>query len=65
VCVAVLYPVVLHGYFAVVFEMPMPGLISVSAIVIACIIVWCHRENLKRIGERTERKTYLRKKKDD
>lgn len=65
VCVAVLYPVVLHGYFAVVFEMPMPGLIALSAIVIACIIVWCHRENLKRIGERTERKTYLRKKKDD
>jgi glycerol-3-phosphate acyltransferase PlsY len=65
VSVAVLYPVVLHGYFAVVFEMPMPGLISLAAILLACIIVWCHRENLKRISERTERKTYLRKRKDD
>ena len=65
VSVAVLYPVVLHGYFTVVFEMPMPGLISLAAILLACIIVWCHRENLKRISERTERKTYLRKRKDD
>ena len=65
VCVAVLYPVVLHGYFAVVFERPMPGLISLASILLAILIVWCHRENLKRISNRTERKTYLRKKKDD
>ena len=65
VCVAVLYPVVLHGTFAVMFESPMPGEISLSAIAIAILIVWCHRENLKRIGQRTEKKTYLRKKKDD
>ena len=65
VCVAVLYPVVLHGYFAVVFESPMDGPIALASIIIACLIVWCHRENLKRIGERTERKTYLRKKKDE
>lgn len=65
VSVAALYPVVLHGYFAVVFESPMPGLISLASILLAILIVWCHRENLKRISERTERKTYLRKKKDD
>ena len=65
VSVAVLYPVVLHGTFVVMFESPMPGLISLATILLACMIVWCHRENLKRIGERTERKTYLRKKKDD
>ncbi len=65
VCVAVLYPVVLHGYFAVAFERPMDGLIALSSILIACLIVWCHRENLQRISNRTERKTYLRKKKDD
>ena len=66
VCVAVLYPVVLHGYFLVAFSgVNMPGLVALSSIVLACLIVWCHRENLKRISEGKERKTYLRKKKDD
>ena len=65
VCVAVLYPVLLHGWFAVAFESAMDGLIALTAIIIACLIVWCHRENLRRITERTERKTYLRKRKDD
>ena len=65
VCVAVLYPVLLHGWFAVAFQSPMDGLIALSSILLACLIVWCHRENLKRISERTERKTYLRKKKDE
>ena len=62
VTVAILYPVMLHGWFALVYSAPMDGLISLSTIILACLIVWCHRENLKRIGERTERKTYLRKK---
>lgn len=65
VSVAVLYPVVMHGYFAVLFEIPMDGLIALATIVLACLIVWCHRGNLKRISERTEKKTYLRKKKHD
>ena len=65
VFVAVLYPVLLHGWFAVAFESHMDGLIALSTIILACLIVWCHRENLRRISERTERKTYLRKKKDD
>ena len=65
VSVAVLYPVLLHGTFAFVFEMPMPGLVALSTIILACLIVWCHRENLKRIGERTERKLSFKKKSDD
>ena len=65
VCVAVLYPVLLHGWFAVLFESKMDGMIALSTIILACIIVWCHKENLKRISEKTERKTYLRKRKDD
>ena len=65
VSVAVLYPVLLHGTFAFIFEMPMPGLIALSTIALACIIVWCHRENLKRISERTENKLSFKKKKDD
>ena len=65
VTVAMLYPIMLHGTFAVVFESPMDGLIALASIVLACLIVWCHRENLKRIGERTERKLSFRKKNDD
>ena len=61
VCVAMLYPVVLHGYFVVVFESSMPGEVALATIVLACLIVWCHRENLKRIGEGKEKKTYLKK----
>ena len=65
VSVAVLYPVVLHGAFIVIFESPMPGEVALATIILACLIVWCHRENLKRIGNKTEKKTYLRKKKDE
>ncbi len=65
VSVAVLYPVLLHGTFAVLFESAMPGLISLAAIILACLIVWCHRENLKRIGEGKESKLSFKKKKDD
>ena len=65
VSVAVLYPVLLHGAFAVVFEAPMPGLMALSTIVLACLIVWCHRENLKRISEGTESKLSFKKKKDE
>ena len=65
VSVAVLYPVVMHGYFTVLFEIPMDALIALATIILACLIVWCHRGNLKRIRERTEKKTYLRKKKHD
>ena len=65
VSVAVLYPVLLHGAFAMVFEAPMPGLMALSTIILACLIVWCHRENLKRISEGTERKLSFKKKKDE
>ena len=61
VSVAVLYPVVLHGYALAILESPMHGLISLSAIILACLIVWCHRENLQRISEGKEKKTYLKK----
>ena len=65
VSVAMLYPVVLHGYFLAILEGPLPGEIAISAIVLACLIVWCHRENLKRIGEGNEKKTYLKKSNKD
>lgn len=65
VSVAMLYPVVLHGYFLAILEGPLPAEIAISSIVLACLIVWCHRENLKRIGEGNEKKTYLKKSNKD
>ena len=65
VVVAILYPIALRGYFALVFEMEMNGFITLCAVALACIIFWCHRGNLKRIGERTERKISFGKKPKD
>ena len=57
----VLLPVILHGYFMVVFSTTAPGLASLSTIIIAILIVWCHRENLQRIANRSERKFSFKK----
>ena len=63
VTAAILYPVVLNGYFAVAFGNGfLPGLAALSSIIIAMLIVWCHRGNLQRIGDRTERKISFKKK---
>ena len=62
VCGGVLYPVLLHSYFAIALNSKPLGLVTLSAIILALLIVWCHRENLKRIGERTERKLSFKKK---
>ena len=63
VTVGVLYPVALYTYMKICFPaVPMPGLMSLSAITLAILIVYCHRENLKRIGNRTERTFSFRKK---
>ena len=64
VCVAVLYPVILHGFFTM-RGTQIEGLIALASIILACLIVWCHRENLKRISERTERKLSFKKKNKD
>ena len=61
VLAASLFPVVLNGYFGV-FEVPMPGLMALSSILLAVLIVWCHRANLVRISNRTENKLSFGKK---
>ena len=61
VLAASLFPVVLNGYFGV-FEVPMPGLMALSSILLAILIVWCHRANLVRISNRTENKLSFGKK---
>ena len=67
VSAAVLLPVVVNAYFAVALGGKTPGIITLSTIILAILIVWCHRENLKRISDRTERKISIggKKKKDD
>lgn len=63
VCGATLYPVVLHATFVFLFgAQSTPGIASLSSILLAILIVWCHRENLKRISEKTERKLSFKKK---
>lgn len=63
----ILYPVVVNAYFNIALSGQTPGIVSLSTIIIAILIVWCHRENLKRISDRTERKLSFgsKKKKDD
>lgn len=63
VTTAILYPVLIHGYFTVVFGGgTTPGLAALASVIIAILIVWCHRGNLQRISDRTERKLSFKKK---
>ena len=66
VSVAVLYPVVVNFYIKFVFGQSSPGILILCTMILAVFIVWCHRENIKRISDRTERKLSIgsRKKKD-
>jgi glycerol-3-phosphate acyltransferase PlsY len=62
---AIFFPVVLFAYFRFILlfgEVYMPGLASLSTIIIAILIVYCHRGNLQRISDRTERKISFKKK---
>lgn len=62
VTLASLYPVALSVWFKIFLGNPH-GLISISAIAIAVLVVWSHRGNLKRIADRTERKVTIGKRK--
>ena len=63
VVAAGLLPVVLESYCAIFLKMPMNGLITIASVIIALLVIWCHRENLVRIGNRTENKLSFGKKK--
>ena len=73
VVAAIFYPVVLYAYFNVAFARvessplgSVPGIATISLMLTAVIIVWRHKENLKRISERRENKLSFKKKpKDD
>ena len=66
VTVATLYPVLVHGHFPMMNSTPT-GVLSLVTVLLAIIIVYCHRENLKRISQGTERKLSVggKKKKDN
>ena len=58
-----LYPVALRAFMAVLYpEIPMSGLISLSAVILALLIIWCHRANIKRIMNREESQISFKKK---
>ena len=74
VSVAILYPVALNFYFRFALRFVVDGVeyagqvnfgVALASMILACLIVWCHRENLKRIGNRTENKLSFKKKSKD
>ena len=66
VTVAMLYPIAVTGHIRVIFNAngSQNGIMALVTILLAIIIVYCHRENLKRISEGTERKLSFKSKKD-
>ena len=66
VTAATLLPVLVNGYYILAFGNPPMPITALSTILLAIIIVWCHRTNLQRISDKTESKiSFKRKKKDD
>ena len=57
VVTALFYPILLASFTPY-------GANTLFALLIAALITWCHRSNIKRIRERTERKTYFFGKKE-
>lgn len=65
VSAVILLPVVLHSHFIISFgQGSAPGLATLSAVIIAVLIVWCHRTNLQRISNKTESKLSFGSKKE-
>ena len=67
VTVAVLYPIVVSGHIKIAFNNAMyqNGVMALITIVLAIIIVYCHRGNLERISNGTERKLSFKSKKNN
>ena len=56
VVIALFYPIILHSFDTITMRYGIPSLI---AMMIAALVTWAHRANLKRIMDRTERKIKL------
>ena len=61
VTAAITYPLLVYGYFGMM-TLTAPPTILLVTILIAVIIVFAHKENLKRISDRTERQLSFKKK---
>ena len=59
---AALYPVILHSFDQAYTRY---GIGSLFALLIAAMVAWSHRANIKRLLDHTERKTYFFKKKTE
>ena len=64
VSVAVLYPVLINAYIRVAMDAAPDIITAMTTIMLAILIVICHRGNLKRISDRTEHKISFGKKND-
>ena len=64
ICAAGLFPIVLHSYFLVILKAQPFGLITLTSVILAVTIIVFHKENIKRIQSRTERKISFKKKGD-
>ena len=53
VVIALFYPILLHSFDKITMQYGIPSLV---ALMIAALVTWAHRGNLKRIMDRTERK---------
>lgn len=67
VLAAILYPVILNGFFALFKDasgnqITIPPLAAIATIFLAVLIFWAHRKNLERISNRTENKLSFGKK---
>ncbi len=67
VIVAVLYPVLVSAHIKIMLKAngSQNGIMALITVLIAIIVVYCHRENLKRISQGTERKLSIGGKKKD
>lgn len=63
VCVAALYPITVFLYALISHgSNPLSALLIICTLLLAIIVIWCHRENLKRIANGNERKISFTKK---
>jgi glycerol-3-phosphate acyltransferase PlsY len=65
ITVASLYPVVVNAYFKIRFTVLIHPIVALITILLAILIVWCHRTNIVRISNRTESKLSFGKKNKD
>ncbi len=62
VTVASLFPVLVCGYILLLGK-AVPIFTLISTLLLAVLVVWCHRENMKRVFSGTERKLSFKSKK--